>query len=100
MHLLKNPVGIDVTVGSPGGTVERPRFGFGARVPGIAIIVLAQGILGVMQRAVKESVRHYRKYVRRRQGYTFLDFGERHQRPQTQGILIRRPFVVLERVLP
>lgn len=79
MHLLKNPIRIDITVGSPGGTVERPGFGFGARVPSVTVIVLAQGILSVMQRAVKQSIRQHRKYIGRRQGYPFLDAGgERH----------------------
>lgn len=91
MHLLKNSIGIDVTIGSPGGTIERSGFGFGARVPGVTVIILAQRVLGMMQRTMKKSIRHHRKYVGRRHGYRSLNTGgEWHKLSQLQCILIRR----------
>lgn len=48
VHLLEDPVRVDVTVGAPGGAVQRPGLGLGARVPGVAVVVLAQRVLGVM----------------------------------------------------
>lgn len=48
VHLLEDPVGIDVTVGAPGGAIQRPGLGLGARVPGVTVVVLAQRVLGVM----------------------------------------------------
>lgn len=101
MHLLKNPIGINVTIGSSGGTVERSGFGFGARVSGVTVIILAQRVLSVMQRAVKKSIRHHRKYVGCRHGYRSLDTGgKRYKFSQLQRILIRRHlrlFVALEK---
>lgn len=92
MHLLKNSIGIDITIGSSSGTVERSGFGFGARIPGVTVIILAQGVLGMMQRTMKKSIRHHRKYVGRRHGYRSLDIRGKWYKlsRMLQRILIRR----------
>lgn len=91
MHLLKNSIGIDVTIGSPSGAIERSGFGFGARVPSVTVIILAQRVLGMMQRTMEKSIRHHRKYVGRRHGYRSLDTGGKwYKLFQLQCILIRR----------
>jgi len=41
VHLLQDPVRIDVTVRTPGGAVERPGLGLGAGIAGVSVIVSA-----------------------------------------------------------
>ncbi|KAL2725086.1 hypothetical protein V1478_007759, partial [Vespula squamosa] len=56
MNLLQNTIGIYVTVSTSRSAVQRSRLGFCAGVARVTVIVLAQGILSMMKRAVKQSV--------------------------------------------
>ncbi|KAG7200673.1 hypothetical protein KM043_001226 [Ampulex compressa] len=79
MDLLEDPIGVNVTVGASGGAVDRPGLRLGAGIPGVAVIVLAQGVLGVVQRAVHQPVRQDRKNVGSWHRQWRLDTGDRHQ---------------------